>query len=315
MSLEINNLNNIQSNPNPQMNTTFKANPVETTNTLERIPTNDTLIKPTQNKTKKTLLTLGGLVLAGVGIFAAVKAGKAHQQKKAIQEIEKKFADLQNDMPRVQKTFKEVFLREDLTEKEALEMLNRYKDVEKIRITGSKEEYARAIFNEAKNNYGFKNAKLKYYFSPLKQFDSGGEYLPIYLDKGARIIISSNESPERLVNIVHHELRHMKQCQLGVNYNSRLYEKNLYKQLKTILDKESLDKYCTVKNILNQFGQTKPNINIVPREHQELAKKISEYVRDPKYKEHGKEYFEDFLEVDARSAGESIAKLFGLMAR
>ena len=43
-------------------------------------------------------------------------------------------------------------------------------------------------------------------------------------------------------------------------------------------------KYCTVKNILNQFGQTKPNINIVPREHQELAKKISADIKDMKKK-------------------------------
>ena len=41
-------------------------------------------------------------------------------------------------MPEVQKTFKDVFLREDITEKEALEILNRYKEVEKIRITCTK---------------------------------------------------------------------------------------------------------------------------------------------------------------------------------
>ena len=315
MSLQVDGLNTVQNYTKPQMNTTFKANPVTTTNTLERTPTIDTLVKPTQNKTKKTLLTLGAIVLTGVGIFAAIKAGKAYQQKKAIQEIEKKFADLQGDMPRVQKTFKEVFLREDLTEKEALEMLNRYKEVEKIRITGSKEEYARAIFEEAKNNYGFKNCKLKYSFAPFEQFGTGGEYLPIYLDKGARIIISSNESTERLMNIIHHELRHMKQCQLGVNYNPELYEKKLYEQLKSVLDKESLDTYCSVKNILNQFNQTKPDINIVPVEYKDLAKKISEHIRDPKYNEHGKEYFDDLLEVDARFAGESIAKLFGLIAK
>ena len=72
MSLQVNGLNTVQNYPKPQMNATFKANPVATTSTLERTPTTDKLVKPTQNKTKKTLLVFGGLALAGVAtsIFA-----------------------------------------------------------------------------------------------------------------------------------------------------------------------------------------------------------------------------------------------------
>lgn len=224
MSLQVDGLNTVQNYTKPQMNTTFKANPVTTTNTLERTPTIDTLVKPTQNKTKKTLLTLGAIVLAGVGIFAAIKAGKAHQQKKAIQEIEKKFADLQNDIPRVQKTFKEVFLREDLTEKEALEILNRYKEVEKLGITGTKEEYIKALFKEANSNYGMKPIKL--IIENQNKSTIGGATSPI----NEYISINPNMSIDEYWDIIHHELRHAKQHILGYNSNPELARKVIASQ-------------------------------------------------------------------------------------
>ena len=55
MSLQVNGLNTVQTYSKPQMNTTFKANPIATANTLERTPTTDILVKPTKNKSKKTL--------------------------------------------------------------------------------------------------------------------------------------------------------------------------------------------------------------------------------------------------------------------
>ena len=112
MSLQVDDLNIVQNNPKPQMNATFRPPFAVATNKLERTPSADTLLKPTENENKKTLLTLGVVLLAGIGLL---KLGKAHYQKKAIQEIEKKFLELQNDMPRVLKTFKEVFLRKDIS--------------------------------------------------------------------------------------------------------------------------------------------------------------------------------------------------------
>ena len=69
MALQVNGLNIVQNNSKPQMNMTFKANSVATTNTLERTPTTDTL----QTKSKKKGLStgakwgLGTLALAGIG--------------------------------------------------------------------------------------------------------------------------------------------------------------------------------------------------------------------------------------------------------
>ena len=326
----VNGLNTVQTYPKPQMNTTFKANPVVATNTLERTPTTDTLVKPTQNKTKKTLLTLGAITLAGVGIFAAIKAGKAHQQKKAIQEIEKKFADLQGDMPRVQKTFKEVFLREDLTEKEAREMLDRYKDIEKLGITGKKEEYIEALFKEANSNYGMKSIKLKIE-NPGKP-TIGGETSPI----NEYIIINPNRSIDEYWDIIHHELRHAKQHILGYNSNPKLARKVIANKetFETSIQPE-VDKFITelvergltgnemkeqlaskYKNELseilrNNFGDLNPNN--IPKTQKKLAEDLInsfaecdgvEYTINHDY------YKKRFHEVDARFAGESIAKLF-----
>ena len=306
MSLQVNGLDIVQNNPKPQMYTTFKANPIATTNTLERTPTTDTLVKLTQNKTKKTLLTLGAIVLAGIGIFAAIKAGKAHQQKKAIQEIEKKFADLQNDMPKVQKTFKEVFLREDLTEKEALEMLNRYKDVEKIRITGSKEEYAKAIFNEAKNNYGFANTALEISYKDFSSVGQAGSYTPTH----SEVIISSHSHVNRLMNTIHHELRHVKQSYLAINAKPKQYVKALHG------NDEALKRIITEEAVLKPFNLTKPNKKLVSNNYNTFIENVIEGAKNRHtYSGYGEAYHTNITEVDARFAGESIAKLFGLMAK
>ena len=310
MSLQVNGLNIVQNNLKPQMNTTFKANPVVTTNTLERTPTTDTLVKPTQNKTKKTLLTLGAIALAGVGIFAAIKAGKAHQQKKAIQEIEKKFADLQNDIPKVQKTFKEVFLREDLTEKEALEMLSRYKEVEKIRITGSKEEYARAIFEEAKNNYGLSSTNIRMRYSDMSDIRTGGGYCPAF----EQVDIGSNNPIERLMNVVHHELRHVKQTYFAINSQPERYVQAMKDSKKGTVFEQYIP---TIEDILKPFNLAKPNKDIVPKGCNDFVESVIKGAKEHTYSatEMGDIYHNATHEVDARFAGESIAKLFGLMAK
>ncbi|MBE7705615.1 MAG: hypothetical protein E7Z90_07400 [Cyanobacteria bacterium SIG29] len=326
MSLQVNSLNTAQNYPNPQMKRTFKANPVVATNALERTPTTDTLVKPTQNKTKKTLLTLGAIVLAGVGIFAAVKAGKAHQQKKAIQEIEKKFADLQNDMPRVQKTFKEVFLREDLTEKEALEMLNRYKDVEKLGITGKKEEYIEAVFKEAKRNFGFENSNIKLEIVSREANYCGGSGR--WLDC---IEINLNRPQNDIFGTIHHEFRHKFQRFLEVNhsfddvvraegicaYNSGKKE---ILPLEQYLKEEWLTDHFIkhLKNkALNMYNIKEFDSKRVPNKLKEYAKKCikanetyidgTEAIRLGQYNK----YYDNFLEVDARSAENAISELFG----
>ena len=338
MIKQINNQNIVSNLSNPQMYTTFKANPVATTNTLERTPTTDTLVKPTQNKTKKTLLILGGIALAGVGLFFAAKKGQAIR-------VEKAFADLKKQPQKAQKTFQEVFLREDITEKEALEMVNRYKEIEKIRLAGNKKEYIEAVFNEAKQNYGFKDKPIQLLIQKPENLRLNGECDSL----NRYIMINPDRNMDKIFKTVHHEFRHAKQHELIYNLNPERVQANFIARMKIkhpeeinkILDdiieknKENIDKNLFNANsidirkiilehfpdeyqnvIIKNFGQQ--SLENIPKSQKKLADDLLKSVVETdweKYYKDGEYYLERFFEQDARFAGESIAKLFGLMAK
>lgn len=304
----------------------FKYNvPVSTTNgvnanataepknkLLEKQPQTDTVIlsdKKTLSKQNKILLALGGIATTVLGAVLAVKGYRSHQITKGIEKIEQKFLKIQENMPEVQKTFKEVFLRDDITEKEALEMLNRYKEVEKIRITGTKEEYARALFEEAKRNYGFENSNLKIFYEDLSSINRGGSYCPGF----SKVEISSANSIERFMNVIHHELRHVKQTFYTVNAEPDRYVQAMKDAKKGTL----FEKYIpTVEDMLKPFNMTKPDKTKVPSKYKSFVEDMIQGAKEHTYSvETDEEYFNNINEVDARFAGESIAKLFGLMAK
>lgn len=308
--------NNITDNkPNPywKMGTTAN-NPVQTaTSTLERQPKTDNveLSKKPMSKQTKTLLTLGGIATAVFGTVLAVKGYRSHQISKGLEQIEQKFLKLQENMPEVQKTFKDVFLRGDITEKEALEMLNRYKEVEKIGLTGTKEEYARALFDEAKRNYGFENINLKMHYDDLRAANMGGGYAPSF----DFVSVSSANPKERLMNIIHHEFRHVKQTFYAVNAEPDRFVQAMKEAKKGTVGEKYIP---TVEKILKPFNMTKPNKNLVPKEYKTFVEDVIQGAKEQTYCGHdGKDlqkYINNKQEIDARFAGESMAKLFGLMA-
>ena len=278
---------------------------------LEKQPQTDTVIlsdKKTLSKQNKILLALGGIATTVLGAVLAVKGYRSHQITKGIEKIEQKFLKIQENMPEVQKTFKEVFLRDDITEKEALEMLNRYKEVEKIRITGTKEEYARALFDEAKRNYGFEKSNLEIFYRDMSDLHKDGSYCPGFPE----VDISSATLKERLMNVIHHEFRHVKQTFYAVNA-----EPDRYVQAMKETNKGCEECVPTVENMLKPFNMTKPDKSIVPSKYKSFVENVIQGAKERKYDtgETGEEYINNINEVDARFAGESIAKLFGLMAK
>ena len=299
VSLQLNNLNTVQNYLTPQMNTTFKANPVATTNTLERTPTTDTLIKPTTNKTKKTLLTLGAIATAGIGITYAIK--KAHVK----------------DVKRLHKALKEGFLNESLTEKEALAIKQRYNDLAKIK---DRDEYARAIFEETKKNFGLDTSNITLKFGELK--GAGGGYNP----KEHFILITPTKHKEDLLETICHEFRHVKQMQIASNLEPNFakikIDKNLLKEETGKIVDSYIDKGITDINdemmgkivseakdkiVLERFG--KLSENNIPESLKEYANKILESLKnakDPTKDLRG--YWNCYHEVDARKAGSSIDK-------
>lgn len=338
VSLQVNGLNIVQNNQKPQMNTIFKANPAATTNSLERTPTSDALIKPAENKTKKTLLILGGIALASTGLFFAAKKGQAIR-------VEKAFAELKKEPQKAQKTFQEVFLREDITEKEALEMVNRYENIWKIK---DKKEYIEALFKEAKKNYRLDDTGIKLAFDlPCEGAKHANGF---YSHSNKTLSITTKRSKEDIMNTMHHEFRHALQHRAADGADIRIklealvdhyafeyikknpdfivplpktkeafkWQEEFWEKAKKELKekgfpetKEMKERYNYIKENLIEKGM----VFKMPEKYSEWAAKCADGNFLEKYTmpdENFKRYYEQFIEQDARFAGESIAKLFGL---
>lgn len=285
----------------------------------------------TKSKSNKTALTLGGIGLAVVGTLLAAKGVHSYRTNKALKQIDQKFLSLQEKLPDVQKTFKNIFLRDDITEKETLEILNRYKEIEKLGVTETKEKYIEALYKEANKNYGIEPIKLRLEDVTEKK-TIGGRTSPI----NHYIYINPNVKKDELMDVIHHELRHAKQHILEYNYNPEKfkqslaypdtfsYDKEVQQYVDELIDGGLLDSFKIRDKIAEKFKgrldyivqkfMGKPNIDNVPKEQRNFAEKlidsslktdISEYNSNHEY------YKNCFLEIDARYAGENMAKLFG----
>ena len=327
MPKQINNLLLTQNYSKPKMNTSFKANPVGKIKTLERMPVTDILSKTDKNKIVNPLLAFSTFILSGFGISNAINSIKENKKKRALQNIEHKFAVLQNDIPRVQQTFKEVFLREELTEEETVQILNKYKELEKIKVTGSRKEYVYALFEIAKQNYGFSAKSTKLIYDDKLRKAKGKS------DVFNNFICVSGNKPDDLFRIVHHELRHTKQFELIYNSNPRIFDymfacnieqnqpKTFEKIIKTFSNGKKLNdeeiielliKYLPgeYENDKKNFGKLSPDN--IPTSQKELAKNLAEsYVNvdHDKYDKSYTYYQNCFFERDAFEAEKKIVRL------
>ena len=297
MSFQVNGLNTIPNYSKPQVNTSFKANPVATTNTLEKTPTTDNFTKPYKNKTKKTLLTIAGLALVTVAGIWGIRAYK------------------NNYINRAQKTFQEVFMRDNITKEETIEMLKRYKEIQKIK---DKDEYMQKLFEEVKKNYGFKDGCLE-----LKTFTTAERKDVLGFVQKLKHFVNINKDADhkQLLKIMHHEMKHKQQEYFMMNYSGDVntYLKNISHA--NITDKELNPEFIQDilgdnKKWLEQFNLKKLEKNKVPEKYKEYVEKLLKDVKTYKEvtKANGTEqinYYDNFLEVDARNAGSKIAKLLG----
>ena len=268
--------------------------------------------KQPMSKQKKTMLTLGGIATAVLGTVLAVKGSRSYQISKALKQIEQKFLKLQENMPEVQKTFNDVFLRTDITEKEALEILNRYKEVEKIAVTGTKEEYIQAVFNDAKRNFGFNDSKFKLVLKN-GEVSENGKTLGGAAVLSNRVKIDPSQRLELIQGVMHHEMRHLKQNFYAVNYDSQAYKYALRNDYSEKLSKKELEEVLDscLEDMREMFNLKCFDRNNIPKEQIQYAKKCLEG-RKTSVDGHKdfNSYYNNFLEVDARHAGGLIDKLF-----
>lgn len=244
-----------------------------------------------------------GTVVCGILLHKHFSKNKIKEVFNSVEQIDKKFAELENDLPNVQKKFKEVFLRNDLTEKQTKEILNGYKEVEKLGLKSSKEEYVKAVFEQAKKNYQIYNPTMKIEIKNLTMRESAFAGCP---KNNEAVYITKNgiqKSRSELFELVHHELRHAKQNEHLYNtkpdefktaiYEGMVYEylgkdrnkfDNICKEIRKIaagrLDfskkevQEYIDKKVVNVSKIIEENFNKPDINNVPENYRETVNRI-----------------------------------------
>ena len=210
---------------------------------------------------------------------------------------------------KAQKVFKEAFLRDDINRKETIKILKRYKDIGKIK---DKNEYIRAVYEEGKKNFGLNDLKLNFSIEEFADKAVNGQY-----ETGvASVKINKNIRNSRIINTVHHELRHVKQANLMINYSPLEYARAVLKS-----KGKPFEAYLNDLNFLRAMndkyyrthGVTR-NPNSVPKSLEDYVKKLikAQEVYVEGYLVNGKpnkEYYNNFKEVDARKCGDSLEKI------
>lgn len=239
--------------------------------------------------------TFAGLA---AGLLAGISTGiKKSRENAALSKIDKKFDALQGKLPMVKDVFKTVFMRDDLTEQEVSDMLDRYRDIEKLAITGTKEEYAQKLFNEAQKNYGFEGCPLELKLADKPAGDARvlGFTTPI-----GDVYINKNISPKQMMETIHHELRHFQQRYYAYNLDPDGFVK--VSQPKNMeLPKEMFEVVYGGKADSSKISG-----------HMEYAQKAKDgIITYRSYKNGVGDYRSQWVESDAYWAGGIMGKLLG----
>ena len=286
---------------------------------LERSPEQDkTEISGNKNCNKKRNIMIGtgiaAAVIATVGIVSAIKNKNTDYITKA------------------QKTFQETFMRDNISREETIQMLNEYKEINKIKNT---DEYITALFNNARKNYKLEHLNLKWEKSDLEKHQIAA------MDASGTLNVNKNININRkeLVNVIFHEFRHAKQNDIMCSANPDRYAKGILRQKSSVkilknkyknwisntadklsktehLSKKELDEVvmdCLIDKLtpgikshaVNKLGYGK---SVIPDKLKDYTEKCfnaqSNYDNSNIFK-----YYFNFLEKDARNAGEKMKKI------
>lgn len=274
--------------------------------------------------TPKKIIGLVTGALAGIGAYV-----RNSIKNRAIAKIDKKFDALSEDLPRVRDTFQNVFMREDIGIEETSSMLDRYRDIEKLKVTGKKDDYIKALFKEAKKNFGFEKADIPLVIEDEVQGNSACAGCTKDLMQYG-IHIKRNSKKMSHMNIIHHELRHEKQNYIAINYDKEDYIKTSFKAVydealsnkndfmhDCVKDKTFEQYYDEMKDVAKddifQIEQMYGKLDIANLSEKEIqfAKKC---LGAKKTRIDGsvnfKEYKKNFLEQDAFKTGQMMDSLF-----
>ena len=279
---------------------------------------------------KKVILGATGLLLIGFSIYA-VKRGNARL-----------------------KDFRKIFMREDMTKKEAREIFIRYSDLNKIKDDN---EYAKAVFEEAKKNYGLEKSRIKFEIGDTNKSD---KYNVGYFDSSNNSIkIKPGLSRKDIVDTIHHELRHALQHRYAVSVSDEYAKSIVFSRIRLaegLLPSTAFESKEGYENYLKCYEKYKEQSNgrkkigtiaieaskcfdtktlkpdyskmklpeglveryrericgkdfVVPEKYRDFANKCAEGNLNYNSGEgHRLEYFDNFIEKDARNAGFKMKK-------
>lgn len=309
-------VNNSGMNKSQYRNQTSYLNSYQVSNNVERIISNDTVtIGNKKVKKKNILLGLGVLALGTIGVVVGVKFHNTNTLEKA------------------QKTFQKVFLRDDISLEETKAILSRYKEIEKIE---NKEDYIQALFAEAKKNYGLEHTSISCKIEDLGKFKLGTS------DGYGDVTINKNAKRKGLINFIHHELRHTKQNDMMLSTNPEKYAKSIFNRASTLKILKEKDSYY--KQLCEHMKKQLPDATQEDIDEMATMMLMDKYIKSlsteakakglgtKSYSDKHKDYIEElfsahenytfgdgisgileyrnnFLEKDARFAGENMEKV------
>ncbi len=276
------------------------------TNKVDKTPNEDTVEigdKPKMSKTKKILFGIGAALVSATGIVYGVKKAQVKNIKN------------------IQKSFKEIFMRDDITVEQTREVMKRYKEIEKIT---DREEYAKALFEEVKKNYGMEKSNIKLIFE--NQEGAGG----FCRRDNSAISITPATTKKEMMNIMHHEFRHAKQHEVLYNVYPEKAKAACMREARARDWDEIVDNYIdqhhngvspeelneVANRLMNEAVEKRIKINFGTLDKKNISDKYLEYAEKIKNASenyvHGRDdvlgYWNNFTEVDARRAGELAEK-------
>lgn len=208
---------------------------------------------------------------------------------------------------RLQKTFQDVFLNPNISVGEAKIMLERYKELEKIE---DKIEYTKAVFEEAKRNFGFRNSKIELEIAPKETMKG---YVGSADQAFTRLQIREDVPKESILETIHHEFRHFKQHYLSYKYSQELYRDAVAKRIEIVSGGKAknawrdLDKF--VEWINQNIGEDVSK-STIPAQYNIFAQKCLKATANYVYPDDSMAgYWDNFAEEDARYNSKLIAKL------
>lgn len=274
------------------------------------------------------------LLWAGVGIAAVTATIIGIRHFSPLKQIERRFKKLYDDIPGTQKKFKEIFMRENLTEEETINMLKRYEKIEKDGLKQSKEEYWQAVFEEAKANYKFEDFDIKMSLDKELGDKVAGEWSR----ESKTVRIKPSIDKKYGFGTIHHELRHAKQDEI-LKYCSeddfiRITGKSMYESSKkrgfntvknTSLEeyiketfytfdnfsksmREDVKKYFKTLTGLDEY-MTPEELAKIPKEKINLAKKFLNELESPDIETDFNAYWKNAREIDARFTEDTINEM------